>query len=502
MNELNNKVEMDSTRLNSFKKTLPNMIATSETSYQGDSSFNRVSSYIPYTKEEALRIINSGDSDALRELSLSFLYSSGFYRRMISYYASFLKYSTIIIPHLHNEKTIKDKKYSKKYYDSLNFYNLLNFESLCTDFSFKVLSEGSFYGILMDYGKEGVNIQPLPFSYARSRFQTLDKVNIVEIDLSYFDTIRDKKKRDECLASYPIDVKKAYNKFKNSNGSKWYQLAPGVGVHFKLFEERPFLLNVIPAIIDFDEYREIEKEKDTQELKKIVVQEMPHTSDGELVFEPEEVEVMHQGTVGMLKKNKDVSVLTSFGKISLESLTDTRNTITNNLEKIEKTIYSEAGVSKQLFSADGNLSLTHSIENDLAIMMVLAESFTTWLSYLLNVRYGDNNLSFSAKILPVSYYNTNEYITKGLEMAQYGYSFLIPAVATGINQSEITDLKSLEIDLLNLHEELIPLQSSHTQSSSGNEQPLSDKGKTNNKEETEKSDRTLENEQSLEGGGN
>jgi hypothetical protein len=87
-------------------------------------------------------------------------------------------------------------------------------------------------------------------------------------------------------------------------------------------------------------------------------------------------------------------------------------------------------------------------------------------------------------------------------MAQYGYSFLIPAVATGINQSEITDLKSLEIDLLNLHEELIPLQSSHTQSSSGNEQPLSDKGKTNNKEETEKSDRTLENEQSLDGGGN
>lgn len=498
MSELGNGVKP--TRLDSFKNTLPNMIATSETSYQNDSSFSRSKSYIPYTKEEALQIINSGDSDALRDLSLSFLYSSGFYRRIISYYATFLKYSTLIIPHLHNDKTIQDKKYSKKYYDSLNFYNSLNFENLCVDFAFKVFSEGAFYGILMDYGKDGINIQPLPFSYSRSRFQTLDKINIVEIDLSYFDTIRDQKKRKECLSYYPTDIRKAYNKFKNSNGPKWYQLAPGVGVHFKLFEERPFLLNVIPAIIDFDEYRDIEKEKDTQELKKIVVQEMPHTSDGELVFEPEEVEVMHRGTVGMLKKNKDISVLTSFGKVSLESLTDARNTITNNLEKIEKTIYGEAGVSKQLFSADGNLSLTHSIENDLSTMMVLAESFAIWLAFLLNTRYGDNNLDFSVKILPVSHYNANEYITKALEMAQYGYSFLIPAAAMGINQSEITDLKSLEINLLNLHTELIPLQSSHTQS--GNEQSLENKGKTNNKEETEKSDRTLANEISLDGGGN
>ena len=90
-------------------------------------------------------------------------------------------------------------------------------------------------------------------------------------------------------------------------------------------------------------------------------------------------------------------------------------------------------------------------------------------------------------------------------MAQYGYSFLVPSVALGLNQSEITDVKKLEIELLNLDIELIPLQSSHTQSSkendSDNKSNISEKP-NNEKDQDKKSDRTLENEQSKDGGGN
>ena len=283
-------------------------------------------------------------------------------------------------------------------------------------------------------------------------------------------------------------------------------LEPGVGIHFCLYEERPFMLNVFPAIIDFDEYRELEKDKDKQELKKILVQEMPITSDGELVFDPEEVQEMHRGVVGMLKKNKDIDVLTSFGDVSLEDMQDARSVITNNLEKIEKTIYSEAGVSKQVFAADGNLSLEKSIQNDMALMMYLAGSYSIWLSYVLNQHFGDNKINFTAKILPVSYYNNDEYISKTLDMAQYGYSFLVPSVALGLNQSEITDIKRLEIELLKLDVELIPLQSSHTQSDGGSsnkdEESATGEKPNNEKDQDKKSDRTLENEQSKDGGGN
>lgn len=490
-----------------FKKSVNNMIATSDSSYAGDTSFKRVPDLVSYTKEEAIQIINTGEPDELRELSISFFYSSGFYRRFMLYYATFLKYTPVIIPHMSgNQKSITDSKYKKRYYESLEFFNKLNFEKLCQNFTLKTMVEGAYYGILRDYGADGVGIQDLPFEYCRTRFKTPEGIDIVEINLTYFDTIRDKKKRDECLANFPSDVRKAYNSFKNKNTSKWYMLEPGVGIHFCLYEERPFMLNVIPAIIDFDEYRDMEKEKDAQELKKLLIQKMPLTSDGELVFEPEEVAVIHEGVVGMLKRNKDIDVLTSFGDVSLEDMQDTRSVITNNLEKIEKTIYSEAGVSKQVFAADGNLSLEKSIQNDMALMMYLAGSYSIWLSYILDQRYGDNKISFTAKILPVSYYNNDEYISKTLNMAQYGYSFLVPSVALGLNQSEITDIKTLEIELLKLDVELVPLQSSHTQSDGGqankDEESATGEKPNNEKNQDEKSDRTLENEQSKDGGGN
>lgn len=475
-----------------FKKSVDNMIATSDSSYANDSSFKRVSDLITYSKEEAEQIIANGNPEELRNLSISFFYSSGFYRRFMLYYATFLKYTPLIIPHMiSNNKSIADNKYSKRYFESLEFLNALNFEKLCQNFTLKTMTEGAYYGIFRDYGTDGVGIQDLPFNYCRTRFKTPDGIDIVEINLTYFDKIREKKKRDECLANFPSDVKKAYNSYKNKNTSKWYMLDPGIGIHFCLYEERPFMLNVIPAIIDFNEYKKIEKDKDTQELKKILVQEMPVTGDGELVFDPEEVQEMHRGIVGMLKKNKDIDVLTSFGKVNLENMQDTRGVITNNLEKIEKTIYSEAGISKQVFAADGNLSLEKSIQNDMALMMYLANSYSIWLSYILNKKYGDNKIRFTAKILPVSYYNNEEYISKTLDMAQYGYSFLVPSVALGLNQSEVTDIKKLEIDLLKLNVELIPLQSSHTQSG---------ENINNEKDQDKKTDKTLANEESKDGG--
>ena len=488
--------------ITNFKKSINNMISTSGTSYESENSFSRTAKLTAYSIEEAEEIISSGNSEELRELSLFFFYSSGFYRRFMLYYSTLLRYVPIIIPHMiGNKKKITDSKYSQKYYNCLEFYNRLNFVKLCQSFTLKVMTEGAYYGIFRDYGNNKYGVQDLPFKYCRSRFKTADGVDIVELNLEYFNSIRDKAKRQECLNSFPSDIKKAYNHYTNgkNNSEKWYLLEPGTGIHFCLEEERPFMLNVIPAIIDLGEYKVIDKTKEKQELKKLVIQEMPITTDGELVFEPEEVEEMHRGVVGMLKKNKDTDVLTSFGKVKLAEMQNNSSTIANNLEKIEKTIYSEAGVSKQVFAADGNLSLEKSIQNDIALMMILAESYSIWLSYILTQYCGDNRISFSAKILPVSYYNEEDYITKSLNMAQYGYSILIPAVAQGLNQAEIVDIKSLENDLLSLHDKLIPLQSSHTQSEDGS--TTEDGKKVNEKQETKKSDRTLENEQSLDNTG-
>nr|DAH17872.1 MAG TPA: portal protein [Caudoviricetes sp.] len=136
----------------------------------------------------------------------------------------------------------------------------------------------------------------MPSQYCRSRFKNQANVDIVELHLTYFDSIRDSKIKAEVLDAYPAEIKNAYWNFKNRSGLEWFVLEPGMGLYFKLVDERPFFCNILPAVIDFADYRELEKEKDKQDIKNLLVQKMP-IEDGELVFEPEEMEEFHRGSV-------------------------------------------------------------------------------------------------------------------------------------------------------------------------------------------------------------
>lgn len=59
--------------------------------------------------------------------------------------------------------------------------------------------------------------------------------------------------------------------------------------------------------------------------------------------------------------------------------------------------------------------------------------------------------------MPISYYNSSEYTSKAKDLAAFGYSFLTPILSTGIDQTNLAALKTLENDLLDLDEVLKPL---------------------------------------------
>ena len=95
-------------------------------------------------------------------------------------------------------------------------------------------------------------------------------------------------------------------------------------------------------------------------------------------------------------------------------------------------------------------------------------------------------------ILPVGEQNWDDYMKTTKELASLGYSWLAPAVAQGFSQRDLLDIKKLENESLDLIKQLIPLQSSFTQSaagSSGNGAPK--------KENENKADQTIKNEKSL-----
>ena len=76
----------DTNRISLFKAAVDKMIATSEESYKTDRRWGgklNTGRIRAYTQEEVQEIIESGNVDSMKELSRSYFYASGFYRRII-----------------------------------------------------------------------------------------------------------------------------------------------------------------------------------------------------------------------------------------------------------------------------------------------------------------------------------------------------------------------------------------------------------------------------------
>jgi hypothetical protein len=241
-------------------------------------------------------------------------------------------------------------------------------------------------------------------------------------------------------------------------------------------------------------------------------------NDGRLLFEPEEAEEIHHGTVSMMKGNKNVSVLTTYGDVDAITSSAAADRTENTLTRMEQNIYAQAGVTGQLFASTGSSSLETSLNNDLALMMYLANKMSRFITNVLNDNFANGNISFQYKIMPITYYNAFDFTDTSFKLVGSGYSALMPALAFGLSQKDLVNLKDLENNILKLGEKLIPLSTSYTQSGSdtkkNNEEqeegaegkPVKtdvDEGGRPKKKEEEKSEKTHKNEESLDrtGGG-
>lgn len=460
---------LKSQRVDTFKKSIESMIAKSRAALVKSNNREPASNCIrrDYSKMEIHRIITEGTAVEKSLLSEYFFAVSGVYKRIILHYATFLTYSWLLVPHMKrfNEK-LGDKKNKKVYFDAADFCSNFGIERKCAWFAKNVLVDGGYYGILHDRG-QSIAIQDLPFQYCRSRFKNHQDIDVVEFDMRFFDTIRDEALRKQILKTYPKCVQKGYNKWHNGNvDDPWIFLPAELGIYFTLFDESPFFLDLIPLIDDLEDYKVIDKGRKQLSLKRIITQEIPH--DGmQLVFEPDEAADMHDGVLEMLADNPDADVITSYGKVGLLDLSGNGQQNTDVVEA-QQLIYDSAGVSKELFSAETDSGLQFSLNNDLSMMMILGDEFAHFFTALLNNKFGNRKLSFRVLILPISFYNSYEYTSKAKDLAAFGYSFLTPVLSTGIDQTSLADLKSLENDVLDLDEYLKPLQSAYTQSGKTN----------------------------------
>lgn len=475
-------------------------------------------------KNTVLTAIHYGDIETMRDISNFFFKTSGIYSRLCKYMANLYRYDWMVTPYI-NSNSLNSNKVIEGFYKALTCLDNFEAKRFFGEAALKVLRYGCYYGYLIPQAERTV-VQELPPKYCRSRFSVGGRP-AVEFNMRYFDDLyRDTTQRMKVLNLFPKEFKKGYIAYKEGklkpdfmgDISGWYLLEVENTIKFNLNgEDYPAFISIIPALIDLDEAQALDRKKMQQKLLKIIIQKMPIDKNGDLIFDVDESRQLHNNAVKMLGKAIGIDVLTTFADVEVADMADkSTTTTTDELEKVERTVYNEAGVSQMQFNTSGNLALEKSILNDEASMYNLILQFESFLNVLLKpYNKTPKKLYYKAQILTTTIYNYKEMAKLYKEQTQMGYSKMLPQIALGQSQSSVLANAYFENDILDLVNVFIPPLMSSTMSAdalnkddkdknevkkeSSNQKVSVEKGEAGRKEkpDDEKSAKTIANKESM-----
>ena len=400
-------------------------------------------------------------------------------------------------------------------------------KQLCGEIALEVVKNGAYYAYIVP-STTGLVLQQLPIGYCRSRYK-VGTMPAIEFNMKYFDdAFRDVNYRMKILNLFPKEFAKGYALFKQGKlepdyqgeTGGWYLLDPGSTIKFSLYNGQydiPVFVNAIPAIIDLDQAQDLDRRKQMQKLLKILVQKLPRDKNGDLIFDVDEAADLHNNAVQMLKRAVGVDVLTTFADVeSLDMSDKNTTTTTDDLSKVERSLFNALGLSSNLFNTDGNIALDKSIKQDESAVRNLLLQFHIFFDRVVQaLNVNPKKYIFHFYMLETTQFNYQDLSKMYKEQTQIGYSKMLCQIALGHSQSSILNSIEFENEVLKLHEIMIPpLMSSvmsseqilgkQNQSNSTNNQNNTQKNSTESKQvgrtekpDDQKSEKTIQNRESM-----
>jgi len=179
---------------------------------------------------------------------------------------------------------------------------------------------------------------------------------------------------------------------------------------------------------------------------------MPLDKNGELIFDVDEAQELHNNAVKMLGKAIGIDVLTTFADVEVADMADTQAAASmDELEKVERSVYNESGTAQNLFNTDGNIALEKSILDDEANIYGLILQFETFLNYLIKpFNKNPKKLYYKVNILPTTIYNYKDMSKLYKELSATGGSKLLSSVALGQSQAGVIATAKFENEVLDV----------------------------------------------------
>ena len=398
----------------------------------------------------------------------------GVYADIIQYYTNIPLYRYTVTPSQTRAKDspVDEARYKEVYEKMIAVVDGLSIEVIFP----KILQMGMIYGIVYlytfkDKNSETVQTLTLPFEYCRKGFTTNFGTETIVFDFRFFDDMRNRIHSalglrlgdDDFFALFPEELIKQYQVYKNDPLYRFQQLDPQVSAAISFsFNSMPPKIFAEFGIIDYEEIKKVEIARSSSLLDKILVHQIPHNSDGNLIFEPDEAAEIHAMMSQAVSAISGLKILTTFGNTELIELQKEAHLEEHGVwNQAYENIFYNTGMNPNLYTSDDKDALKASIKKDAAYVFKQLDIVTNFYNLAVNRLYNFTPYEVRINLLRMSVYDEVEKIEMYIKNAGFGVGKLEAVVSTGVKQKDINDKFKLE-QYLNLDKILVPLQSAYT----------------------------------------
>ena len=317
------------------------------------------------------------------------------------------------MPEVYDTDAVNENKMNISLSKILSLLDSSYIAKTCQDIAMGVVKNGAYYGYITGED-ESIILQELPIEYCRSIYN-VNNLPAVEFNVAYFDEMYASTiYRQKVLKLFPKEIQEGYVLYKknklvnefpstNSNGrfgglsDAWYPLDPKYTVKFSFASGRssmadlPLFIDSIPALIDLDNAEGIDRQRQVQQLSRILVQKLPRDKNGDLLFDVDEARTLHANAVDMLKRTIGVDVFTTFADVEDVDLSDSSEAASDSVNNAANAVYTSMSVNENLFNTDGNLNTKKSVLVDEATVRTLILQFEIFFDRIIRRKYNTKN---------------------------------------------------------------------------------------------------------------
>lgn len=449
-------------------------------------TFNR------YSKEDIMDYLSNPYSNEkqLRSAVVYMYGASSHFRRLIQYFVGLSDLSYVISPYNIDTSTANPEKVRKNYLRTLKFMNSLNIKDQGTNILTVCLREDTYYATTW-ISNDDITIQQLPSDYCK--ISTIEGgVLNVTFNFAYFD------QNKNLLEYYPKEFENKYNLYKtNGTKAKWQELDSPTSFAIKCNKEildysLPPFAGILTNLYEIEDYKLLKLTKTELENYALLVMKLGMDKEGNWAMDFGKAKQFWENLDSVLPEEVG-SVLTpmDIDKISFD---EAGTSSTDKVSESEDHLMSAAGVSSQIFSSKNTSSsnaMLLSIKADQAITFGIVKSIEAAINRILQSQSWSRD--FRVTFLDCSPFNRIELAKLYREGAMYGLPTVsLYCAAIGIGQSEMDTLNYLEDNVLGIKDRFVPLQSSNTMSSGGDDggRPEKDVGDISDEGEKSKESNT------------